>query len=173
MKICVLADTHLYVPLSVQAINEMDHVDLFIHLGDCYIDAKEIHKQTGLPFKAVRGNKDWNVEVPDVDFWDIEGVKIMATHGHLEDMNPYDPPEVNIKKFNKLARTAKKNGVQLVLYGHNHLADKFYVDDILFFNPGEMIYGARRCTYGILEISDGNFSIKHVEIKPDPSSKWR
>lgn len=172
MRICVLADTHHFVPLSMQAINEMNHVDLFLHLGDCYIDAKKIHELTGLPYKAVRGNKDWNAEVPDVDFWDIEGVKIMATHGHLEDVNPYDPPEERRKKFEKLARVAKRKGARLVLYGHNHLAEKFYVDEILFFNPGEMVYGCKRNTYGILEISEGEFSLEHVEVIPDASIKW-
>lgn len=131
-----------------------------------------IHELTGLPYKAVRGNKDWNAEVPDVDCWDIEGLKIMATHGHLEDVNPYDPAEERRKKFEKPARAARRNGARLVLYGHDHLAEKITVDGILFFNPGEMVYGCKRSTYGILEISEGEFSLEHVEVIPDASTKW-
>ncbi len=172
MRICVLADTHLYIPLSIKAINEMNHVDLFIHLGDCYVDAKKIHEQTGLPYKAVRGNKDWRAEAPYVDFFDFEGVKIMAVHGHHELIDRNDPEDLRQEKFEKMARRAKENGAGIVLYGHDHLAVKFFVDEIMFFNPGEMVYGSKYCSYGVLEISNGEFTLEHAEVKPDASTKW-
>ncbi len=167
MRICVLADTHMYVSLALKAIKEMGTVDLFIHLGDCYADAEKIHENTGLPFKAVQGNKIWVEGVPETDFFEIEGVKFMATHGHLFDLNVYDSPEYRQENLKEMAAIAKRNGVKVVLYGHDHKADKFYLDDILFFNPGEMTAGSYRCTYGILEISEGEFTLEHVEIEKD------
>ncbi len=169
MRICVLADTHLNVPLGVNAVNEMGEVDLFVHLGDCYVDAVKINEETGVPFKAVPGNKDWHADVPETIFWEVEGVKIMATHGHIVDVCAYDQPDVCQEKFMRMAKVAKDNDAQMILYGHNHKAEKFYLDDILFFNPGELTYGTYRCTYGILEINNGQISAELVEIKSNSS----
>ena len=169
MRICVLADTHLNIPLSLKAIKEMEQADFFIHLGDCCADAEKIHEETGLPYKAVRGNKDWRARAPYMDLIELEGIKIMAVHGHHELIDRNDPDDLRQEKFEKMARLAKENGAGIVLYGHDHLAEKFYIDEILFFNPGEMVYGAKYCTYGVLEITNREFTLEHAEVKPDES----
>jgi putative phosphoesterase len=166
MRICVLADTHQNVPLALKAVSEMGQVDLVIHLGDCYIDIKEISARTGLPFKAVPGNKDWHSEIPDEAFWEFGGVKMMALHGHQYDLNAHDDRKLNENKYALIAARAIENGADMVLYGHNHRAEQFYVDGVHFFNPGEMTFGTIRCTYGIIEISGDTFKTQIKEIAP-------
>ena len=169
MKIIIFADTHMYFPPAIKALKDISDVDLIFHLGDYVDDAKKISMETGIPYKAVRGNKDWHADAPDLAFWEYEGVRIMALHGHLEDINRNDSNEDRLDKFRKLADKAKKENARIVLYGHDHLIQKFYVDDILFFNPGEMVYGAKNPSFGDLEIKDGGFSLEHVEVYPDDS----
>lgn len=167
MKIIVLSDTHGNLPPALKAISDIGSIDLILHLGDNVEDAKTISDGTGVQYRAVRGNRDWHSDAPYLAFWELEGIKIMALHGHLEDISRNEPEEERQAKFRKLADKAKRGNAGIVLYGHDHLAEKFYVEGILFFNPGEMVYGAQRFTCGVLEIKDGEFSIEHVEIKMD------
>ncbi|MCU0822908.1 MAG: YfcE family phosphodiesterase [Spirochaetes bacterium] len=161
MRIIILADTHNYLPTALKAVKDTENVDLILHLGDNTDDAKRISAETGIPYKAVRGNRDWHSDAPYIAFWEFEGIKIMALHGHLEDISRNEPEEERHKKFKNLAEKAKMKNACIVLYGHDHLAEKFYIDDILFFNPGELVYGAKNSSYGVLEIKDGVFSIEH------------
>ena len=92
----------------------------------------------------------------------------MATHGHIYDLNAYDTPEVKKEKYSQMATRAKNEGAQVVFFGHNHQAEEFYFDDLLFFNPGEITYSSYKCTYGIVEIHNGVISTEIVEIDPLP-----
>lgn len=164
MKICIISDTHTYLDSAIKAIELAEEPDLFIHLGDYYSDAEKIHEITGIPYNAVRGNKDWHADAPDELIREFGGIRIMAVHGHRQDIDRNDKADVRDEKFLNLAKKARENKARIVLYGHDHLADRFYIDDVLFFNPGELVYGARQSTFGLLEIEGGDFSLRHVEV---------
>ena len=165
MKIIIFSDTHSYLPPALKAVKQVGDIDMILHLGDCIDDAEKISAETGIQYKAVRGNRDWHADAPYIDFWELEGIKIMALHGHLEDISRNEPDEERQQKFKILADKAKSKNAGIVLYGHDHLAEKFHIDNILFFNPGEMVYGAKKFTCGVLEIKAGEFWIEHVEIR--------
>ncbi len=167
MRIIIFSDTHTYLPPALKAISDTGNIDLILHLGDGIDDAKKITAETGIPYRAVRGNRDWHADEPYIDLWELEGIRIMALHGHLEDINRADPDDERRNKFRRLAEKARRKEARIVLYGHDHLMEKFFIDDILFFNPGELLYGAKKYTCGLLEINGGRFSLEHVEINID------
>lgn len=90
---------------------------------------------------GVKGNCDY-INLPLVKVVDIEGKKILLTHGHLYDVY-FD--------IYKLYLLAKENNVNYVCYGHTHVQDMEEYEGIIFINPGAL--------------KDGNYAlIKNDEI---------
>ena len=99
---------------------------------------------TDKPFYAVRGNCDFFGEEQKVV--EIDGVKILLTHGHLYGVK---------SGYLNILMKAKELGVQVVIFGHTHFAEIFNEDGILFINPGSCSVYASKKTCAFLFISNG------------------
>jgi len=149
VKIGVLSDTHLHqvtgklVEIYDQYLSAMD---LVIHAGDVvspdvidFLNAKDFH--------GVCGNMD-SVDVkqllPEKEVLNLAGYRIGLIHGWgrsdgLEDRILPLFPEVDI-----------------IVYGHSHIAANHARNGILFFNPGTATgYSASgRHSIGVLELGE-------------------
>lgn len=128
MKIVVISDTHGYVDSSIKAINNIDGVDLIIHLGDYTKDAEAIKKALKITTINVKGNCDVHaLDIPDDDIIEIEGKKIFLTHGDLYGVK---------QGLNTIYYKAKELNVDVALFGHSHISTLIEYDGVLFLNPG-------------------------------------
>ncbi|HEY5561780.1 MAG TPA: metallophosphoesterase [Clostridiaceae bacterium] len=147
MKIIVASDTHgssYEISLLAKIISG---ADIFIHLGDNNEDVDNLtrffHGQTF----EVRGNCDYFSSVPLERIEVIGNKRIFITHGHKYGVKT---------SYNTLLRKAKELKVDMVLFGHTHLAELLFEDGIWMFNPGSPSMGRNGfSSYGEINILDG------------------
>ena len=84
MKVLIFADSHGYNMAMAFAVDR-EEPDAVIHLGDHAEDAREIERVfPAMPICRVRGNNDFDPEVPLNAVVTPGGVRIYITHGHRE-----------------------------------------------------------------------------------------
>ncbi len=139
MNIFITGDTHgdlskaieMYEALTQNTPAGIPHVDKFdylIHCGDYKKDGYELGKILGLPVVTVYGNCD-DVWDPDFDIIDTDAGSIVATHGHVEDIN---------STHEHLYELAEDQGCNCICYGHSHIAVYSEENGYLVINPGSL-----------------------------------
>jgi len=147
MRVGVLSDTHAnrIEQLPDKLIDILRGVDLIIHLGD-YTGKGLLDDLRGLgDFRGVYGNMDPEVIreiLPEKDMLEVGGIKLGCTHG-------WGAPRGMRGRISECFK-----GVDVVLYGHTHIAKNESVDGVLYFNPGSAVgkFPALRKTCGIITI---------------------
>ena len=148
MLVGVVSDTHGYLnPRVTELLQGVDHI---LHAGD--IGDDEIIRELSLiaPISVVRGNNDregptslYPLEVREA----LAGSKVLLTH-EFKLPKRTDGPEMS-----RLSDV----GVDIVVFGHSHIALQEQRDSILFFNPGAA--GKRRFkvvpSIGFLTLEEG------------------
>ena len=157
MRIGIMSDTHGELELARQAIAQMGKVDLILHAGDTYADLVKLSKDTDIEMLGVRGNIGHPDEGPAERILDLSGFKIFLVHGHHYDVK---------HSLMRLYYRAKELEVDVVVYGHTHLAMSAYEDNILFVNPGSVGFprGKYKNSYAILNLEDENLKAEILEI---------
>lgn len=155
MKILVFSDSHGNVTNMKRAVQE-ECPDRIFHLGDVVRDAQELAEAfPQIPLEHVCGNCDGYCDVPAQLIADVEGKRIMLTHGHL----------YHVKLgIGALLEAARKAGVDAVLFGHTHEALCTQHDNLWVINPGS-IRESWRSGYGVLEIMNGALTCHLMELK--------
>jgi len=142
VRIGVLSDTHIHQAEEIPAevVTAFSSVDLIVHAGD-FVGSAVLDglKQLG-EVKAVHGNVDsmkLRSLLPEKQIITVGSKKIGITHG-------WGSPEGIEKRVKELL-----GDVDIVIYGHSHLAKIEQIGNVLFFNPGP-----GRQSYGILTIDE-------------------
>ena len=149
MKILVFSDSHGAMGKMVEAMeHERPHHVFF--LGDHYRDGIELSElYPDIPMDIVRGNCDWG-KGPDLRVVELEGVRFLLTHGHLQYVK---------SGLDELLQEAKHRQVQVACFGHTHLAKVVYRDGIYLMNPGSAGGCHAREGYGVIEALDGSVNL--------------
>ncbi|NEZ46836.1 metallophosphoesterase [Clostridium niameyense] len=151
MRIGVISDTHRYIYDINFLLEELGNVDVIIHLGDNVEDVKSIYKYYDGKIINVRGNCDFNLSAPLELVEEIEGKRFLITHGH----------KYNVKySLANLRYKALEVEADVVLFGHTHVSQIEFMDNIWFINPGSVSLprdGGK--SIGIITIENG-------QIKP-------
>lgn len=149
MKILVFSDSHGAMGKMVEAMeHERPHHVFF--LGDHYRDGIELSElYPDIPMDIVRGNCDWS-KGPDLRVVELEGVRFLLTHGHLQYVK---------SGLDELLQEAKNRQVQVACFGHTHLAKVVYRDGIYLMNPGSAGGCHAREGYGVIEALGGSVNL--------------
>lgn len=130
MRIGVMSDSHgssRYVDRAVELAGE---VDMWLHCGDIVEDAEYLKNSSGVPVAAVLGNNDLFADgLPKEDVLEIEGHRILITHGHYYGVR-YDVEE--------LVESAIAQGCDIAIYGHTHVVYKRKHKGVTVINPGSV-----------------------------------
>lgn len=158
MLIGVISDTHGDHGAIERAVTAAGTVDMWLHGGDYSQDSHYIAKVTSLPVIAVRGNCDSYTDAKVDEYIDAGAVRIWLTHG-----NRFSPHE----RIADLAWWSAQYGVQIVIYGHTHVAYNKWHNNVLIFNPGSP--SRPRCggagSFGLLSLgTDGSINAKVIEL---------
>ncbi len=153
MKVGVLGDTHGKIEKAEKAIEQMGDIELLLHTGDHYADALALENSSGIKVKGVVGNCDGFAPGPVEELFEIQGVTIYLTHGHL----------FGVKYgLTKLKTKARELGAQIVIFGHTHLPYQDKKDDILFLNPGSITFPrfSGEHSFAIVDFQEGSYNAK-------------
>ena len=159
MKLVIFSDDHGRLDPLTQIVNMHKDAYAFIHLGDSQgmIDRlRELYPNHY--FVAVRGNCDRDFTLPTEEVLLYGGKKIFCCHGHLHGVKG---------GLEHLKLLAKKEGYDIVLFGHSHKRTEHYKDGIYYFNPGscgEPRDGQGK-SFGIVEIRDNGVLLSHGNIQ--------
>ena len=143
MRFLIFSDTHgLREPMK--ELYKLYPNDGIIHLGDYIADARWMLRQTaGHPVYQVKGNCDYGAEGQESQLLELGGVRILMMHGH----------RFGVKSgYGGALAEAKRQGAQVLLFGHTHIPFMETRDGILMMNPGSLHNPHRE--YGILEIEN-------------------
>ena len=150
--ILVLSDTHG----NRAAIDALEPVpaesDFIIHLGDLSSDGGYLKSKYPDKTLILNGNCDMHRLGEDEIVTQIEGVKLIACHGH----------KYSVKTtLLRLAARAKEENCTLALYGHTHEARADEIDGVTLINPGCLTRYSQN-SYCYLVISGDKFTHKTV-----------
>lgn len=128
MKILVVSDTHGAIDHVVAFVKaHRKEIDVIWHLGDHHKDAVKIADKTGLQVHGVKGNCDFNAHAPEDLMLEVNGFRILLTHGHGYGVK---------HSLLKLSLKAQEEQLDMVCFGHTHVAVQTFEHDIMLFNPG-------------------------------------
>ena len=158
MKVLIFADSHGYNMAMAFAVDR-EEPDAVIHLGDHAEDAREIERVfPAMPICRVRGNNDFDPEVPLNAVVTPGGVRIYITHGHRE--------RVGMLSSGIVSQRAYEEHCALAFFGHTHRPLVDYYHGILLFNPGSLGEPrGGRSTFGIVLVSKKGIFPKVVELQ--------
>lgn len=171
MKILVFSDSHgdsAYMRAALRA--HRGDTDLVYFLGDGIRDfANAMADFPSTPHIVISGNNDSAIaavaagmEAVSRDARTIDGVRILAVHGHSE----------RVKwGHESLICKAAETGADLVLFGHTHTPENRCVTvpfeserRIHLFNPGA-VGPSLAHTYGVIYVISGKISADHGYAK--------
>ncbi len=154
-QIIIASDSHGRSDVLKKLQKAYPHADLFIHCGDLE------DSPSGFPgWIFVRGNNDWNPEIPDERKLKIMGHGIYICHSHLL---PYRD------RAKALAYRALENGCDIALYGHTHVSKIERIHGVLEINPGSLLFprDGNPPSYAVLNISDDGQTEAKIIFEPD------
>lgn len=145
MRIGLISDTHGYVDAWEKALTFFNNVDIVIHTGDIlssgpfnprsetYRPAELARRINDAPFPVLfaKGNCDAGVDSVALDypiqspyaFIFVDGIRIMATHGHLVDQD-------------ELIDMGNRYRLNIVVSGHTHRKKITRSGNLYLVNPG-------------------------------------
>jgi putative phosphoesterase len=159
--IAVIADTHLDHPESLppRLRDALAKADLIIHLGD-YTSKDFLDELRRLgKFHGITGNHDsaqLREELNQMEVLEVAGKRLGLIHGMIF---PFGTQKRMKARF-------KEHKIDILLYGHTHLATSRYVDGVFVFNPGTVTaqFPAYRGTFGMINL-DGTITAEIIPLE--------
>lgn len=163
MRIGVIADTHIpdrAQSIPEQILRDFKNTDMIIHAGDL-VELNVLDKLRAIcpDVKAVWGNMDsYEVreKLSEKEIIELPECRIGVMHG-------FGAPRMLI---DLVRYSFKNNGVNIIIFGHSHIATSERKKDILYFNPGsptDTIFSPYN-SYGIIEINGKAIEARIVRI---------
>lgn len=145
MRIVVMSDSHGDSRAVEEVMARERRAAGFIHLGDGARDWMHTIPGAGQFLIGVRGNGDFNTDLPLtlIDEWC--GKKIFCSHGHIYRV------KMGLTEL-RLAAAAVK--ADITLYGHTHIPDIDRQGECWFICPGSINSNSGKASYAVLEITE-------------------
>ena len=152
MRILVVSDTHNRHENLDMVIEEL-HPDRIFHLGDGEGCEDYVEAVAECPVEIVRGNCDFASNLPAEVVMRVGVHVVMLTHGHYYQVN---------YGTQVLVEAAKDKVADVVFYGHTHVPEITWQEDVLVINPGSISYPrqeGREPSYAVVDVDkNGEFS---------------
>lgn len=152
MRILVVSDTHGHVAPLAAVAGRIGRVDRLLHAGDFIADIRPVGGLFGLSraqCRGVAGNCDYPVTQPAEALVELEGVRILLTHGHTLDVK---------RTVQRLFARALDQRARIAIFGHSHQPMLSDEAGIMLLNPGSVSFprrpGPGSCA--LLDLADGD-----------------
>ena len=156
-KLLVISDSHGHISVLAKifkwAKNQMPPDGTICgcaFLGDGFIDLQEASEMSGFysDWKLVRGNNDYDINLPDAAVFDFSDHRFFICHGNKHSI---------YGGHYMLLAAAKTNNADGILFGHSHVPFCKNTDGILIVNPGSVGQPRSRigATFAVIECAEG------------------
>ena len=137
-----MSDSHGKNHLIDSILEKHPDADAYLHCGDIECSENQYPQ-----LRVVRGNNDYFGNYPEQMRIRIGSHKALMLHSHLC---------YGRNRMNLMSEMAKKEGCDLVFFGHTHVACDEMVNGVRLINPGSLYYSrdGREISYCILNIED-------------------
>ncbi len=156
MRILVISDTHRRLENLERLLQEIGHIDMLIHLGDVEGQELIIQDMVQCPFYVIAGNNDYFSVLPREMELEIQGKKVLLTHGHRYLVS---------QGTERVKEEAIARRMDIVMFGHSHKPVIDIDQEVTAVSPGSLSYprqNGRKPSYLIVQVDDrGNF---HYQI---------
>lgn len=144
-KVLILSDSH-GLTSEVEKIKQRYAIENIIHCGDSEL---EMDHPVLKDMINVKGNCDFDANLPYIQQFELNKLNFFVTHGHLHDVSFH---------LQTLHDNADDKGAQIVCYGHTHVPGVQKIGNILFINPGSIRLPRQRKekSYAIMEWNNIN-----------------
>lgn len=150
MKIAIISDTHDNLPNLKKAIEwiNKEKIQLILHCGDISSQETidEARKLFNGDIKFVKGNADWELNLPDKMELEFNKKKIGFVHFPAE-----------AKKM------VQSGNFDMVFYGHTHRAWDEKVDSCHMINPGELAGQFYKPTFAVYDTATEKLELKILD----------
>lgn len=156
MKLIVLSDSHgMKEPLEYIR-NHYEDADCIIHCGDICLP-----KEYSEGFVIVAGNCDNPEWYPLAEIIELEGHRILITHGHVLFSSSSPNPEA-------IARLAKRNECDIAFFGHSHIYCDETFENVRVCNPGSISANrdATNPCFMEIDLEEDSMNVKRVDYNP-------
>lgn len=126
MKLVVFSDAHGDRKVIQRIVKFNMDADYYISLGDSELPHKFLLE---LDVLAIKGNYPLDAGFVFEKILDVEGKKVLLTHGHKLNLSSGLIPMITY---------GTQQNVDIILYGHTHVARADRVQDLLMINPGSV-----------------------------------
>lgn len=155
-KLLVISDTHGNRANMANALSRCGNVDIIIHLGDYNRDADYLRTMTQTPVYSVRGNCDLSSSAENEWLQTVEGVRILAVHGHKQGVK---------MSLLSLGLYAQEKQANLALFGHTHVPRETMFQRVRLYNPGSLGEPrGRRPSVGLVTLEGGKIRISTIRL---------
>ncbi|HEX3012057.1 MAG TPA: YfcE family phosphodiesterase [Syntrophomonadaceae bacterium] len=147
MILAAVGDTHGKVDTIIRELKPLT-LNYLVFTGDYYTDGKKIARELKVPLLGVNGNCDYRNRGNAEKTVDIEGSKFLIVHGH----------QYGVKgSLNRLFYYGQELQVNMVVFGHTHIAYCEMVEGMWLFNPGSPTYPRIGTgSYGVINVEKGS-----------------
>jgi len=122
----IVSDSHGLTTELTDILKRHEDVDIALHCGDSELPIDSPYLKG---YSVVKGNCDFQARFLDENIFEIGGLKIFMTHGHLLDVK---------RTLMTLQYAAMERGADIVCFGHSHIAYAEKIKKQLFLNPGSI-----------------------------------
>ena len=155
MKILVVSDTHGNEFKLLQAHQAAGQVDAVIHLGDGEADTAILETIETCPVIKVAGNCDLGSSAPRELILEWHQKRILICHGDCYGVKT---------GLSRLIDHAEAEEIDVVLYGHTHVANQLQHETVLVLNPGTLWGRAPFLSYAILTVEADQVSAEIYKL---------
>jgi uncharacterized protein len=147
LRIYVISDTHGKIDKAVEIYETLQDIDLIVHLGDHWNDAKRMKDQLNIPLIGVKGNMDGSFSRDGYHILETDFGKIFLTHGHMESVK---------QSYENIMYKAESLQCRAAFFGHTHIPLFREVEGLYLLNPGSLSLpaGGRKGSYAIVTIRE-------------------
>ena len=151
MRILLVSDTHGNQNALLKAHEAAGRCDAVIHLGDGEQDALLLEAvDDQIQLFQVAGNCDLGSTTPRELLCEFGKVRLLLCHGD----------RYGVKTgLSRLIERGHAAEVDVILYGHTHLAQSVQLEGLLLINPGTLAAPATYRSYAILEITESDITV--------------
>ncbi|HEX3011766.1 MAG TPA: metallophosphoesterase [Syntrophomonadaceae bacterium] len=150
MKIAVVGDTHGKIDKIKKELT-LIKPDYLFFTGDYYPDGKKLASSLKIDFTGVAGNCDPIKTGSAEKKVEIKGKKFLLVHGH----------QYGVKRgLNRIFYRGKEAEVDMVVFGHTHIAGAEKIEGLWLLNPGSPSQPRLpdRASYAIIEIEENKLN---------------
>lgn len=147
MKIFVISDTHGKIDKAAEIYHNLKDIDLVVHLGDLWNDAKRLKELLPVSLIAVKGNMDGSFSRDGYHILETDFGKIFLAHGHME----------NVKQgLDNIMYKAESLQCKAAFFGHTHIPLFRQVEGLYLLNPGSLSLptGGRKGSYAVVTVTE-------------------